>query len=282
MICFANGVSISKNREKRGKYKEKRCENNFWSFDKLTFSPHIIRELLQTSDHQLQELKETYALLPATRCRRKTHCCSLLPEMTLVEALPVIRRLLEMTEGVRNPVIKKIIEYFFLNPVEITSCPFLEGQECLVYPDRFFGCRSYGLWSRARYETLAARDRKAKKHLQEQWKHLGVSLPKKVIDFQVPYCPWVETNGPIIIDDETLLKVSDRIQAISADFSFRHQWFAQRYFSDLSFLLSALMFGYTQAVQMKFTLVRDMVNTENSTKLDRIIQKLPDLCAELT
>ena len=254
----------------------------FWSADQLTFSPRIIKELLQTSDHQLKALNETYALLPETRCRRNTRCCSLLPEMTLVEALPVIRRLLEMTEGVRNPLIKKIIEYFFLNPVKITSCPFLEGQDCLVYPDRFFGCRSYGLWSRARYQTLAARDRKAKKHLQEQWKRLGVCLPKKVVDFQMPYCPWVETTGPIIIDDETLLKASDRIQAISAHFSSRHQWFAQRYFSDLSFLLSALMFGYTQAVQMKFTLVRDMMNTENRSKLDRIIQELPDLCAALT
>ncbi|MGD8450149.1 MAG: hypothetical protein PVF36_13060, partial [Desulfobacterales bacterium] len=115
----------------------------------MTFSPHIIRELLQTSDRQFQELKEVYALLPDTRCQRKTHCCSLLPEITLVEALLAIRRLVEMATAVRNPLIQKIIGYFFLNPVEITSCPFLEGQECTVYPDRFFGCRSYGLWSHA-------------------------------------------------------------------------------------------------------------------------------------
>jgi len=247
----------------------------------LTFSPHIIRELLQTSDHQLQELKETYALLPATRCRRKTHCCSMLPEMTLVEALPVIRRLMEMATVTRNRWIKKIIEYFFLNPVEITSCPFLEGQECLIYPDRFFGCRSYGLWSPAYYETLAVRDRRAKKHLQEQWKRLGVCLPKKVVEFQVPYCLCVETNGPEVIDDKTLLKASDRLEAISSHFSSRHQWFARRYFSDLSFLLSALMFGYTQAVQMKFTLVRDMVHTKDRTELDKIIQEVPDLCEAL-
>jgi len=248
----------------------------------LTFSPYIIRELLQTSDHQLQELKETYALLPETRCRRNTRCCSLLPEMTLVEALPVIRRLVEMTAAMRNRLIQKIIGYFFLNPVEITSCPFLEGQECRIYPDRFFGCRSYGLWSRACYETLSARDRKAKKHLQEQWKRLGVCLPEKVVDFQVPYCLCVETIRHESIDDKTLLQASDRIEAISAGFSSRHQSFGRRYFSDLSFLLSALMFGYTEAVQLKFTLVRDMVHTNNRTKLDRILQELPDLCESLT
>jgi Fe-S-cluster containining protein len=248
----------------------------------LTFSHRIIKELLQTSDPQLKALKETYALLPKTRCRRNTRCCSLLPEMTLVEALLVIQRVLEMTEEIRNPLIQKIIGYFFLNPVEITSCPFLEGQDCLIYPARFFGCRSYGLWSRAYYEKLAARDRKAKRHLQEQWKDLGVCLPNKIVDFQVPYCPWVETISPKAIDDKTLLKVSDRIQAISAHFSSRHQWFARRYFSDLSFLLSALMFGYTQAVQLKFTTVRDMLHIENRTKLDNILKELPDLFAELT
>ena len=253
-----------------------------WSADQLTFSPRIIKELLQTSDHQLKELKEMYALLPETRCRRKAHCCSMLPEMTLVEALPVIRCLLEMATVTRNRLIKKIIEYFFLNPVEITSCPFLEGQECLIYPDRFFGCRSYGLWSPAYYETLAARDRKAKKHLQEQWKRLGVCLPKKVVEFQVPYCMCVETSDPAVIDDKILVQASDRIESISAGFSSWHQLFGQRYFSDLSFLLSSLIFGHTTAVQMKFTIVRDMVNTENRTILDGIIQGLSDRCVILT
>lgn len=118
--------------------------------------------------------------------------------------------------------------------------------------------------------------------MQEQWKSLGVCLPKKVVDFQVPYCLCVETNGPAVIDDNTLLQASDTIEAISARFSSWHQSFGQRYFSDLSFLLSALGFGYKQAVHMKFTVVRDMINTENRTILDRIIQELPDLCAELT
>ena len=244
----------------------------------MTFSPRIIKELLQTSDHQLKALKETYALLPESRCRRKSRCCSLLPEMTLVEALLVIQRLTKMTAAVRNPLIKKIIGYFFLNPVEIISCPFLEGQDCLIYPERFFGCRSYGLWSPAQYETLGARDRKAKQHLQEQWKRLGVCLPQNVVDFQVPYCLCVETIGPEIINDKTLNKISDRIQEISAHFSSREQWFAHRYFSDFSFLLSALIFGYTETVQMKFAMVRDMVHTKNRTKLDKILQELPDLC----
>ena len=247
----------------------------------MTFSPRIIKELLQTSDPQIKVLKESYARLPTTRCRRRTHCCAMLPEMTLVEALPVMRWLGEIAPDMRKRLIQRFIEYFFLNSVEITSCPFLEGQECLIYPDRFFGCRSYGLWSRAYYEIISTRDRKAKKHLKEQWKRLGVSLPKNVVDFQVPYCMCVETAGPQVIDDQRLLEVSDAIEANSAGFSSWHQSFGRRYFSDLSFLISALTFGYEQAVKTKFILVRDMVRTGDRTKLGNIIQEVPDLCEAL-
>jgi hypothetical protein len=230
----------------------------------------------------MRELKETYALLPATRCRRKAYCCSMLPEMTLVEALPIIQRLVDMAPAMRRRLLQKIISYFFLNPVEITSCPFLEGQDCLIYADRFFGCRSYGLWSQAYYEKLAASDRKAKIYLQKQWKNLDVSLPKKVIDFQVPYCRRVKTNDHAFIDDKTLLHVSDTIESISTRFSQCHQSFLQKYFCDLSFLLAALVFGHTTAVQIKFNVVYDIVNAGNRKRLDSIIEDLPDLFAELT
>jgi len=54
------------------------------------------------------------------------------------------------------------------------------------------------------------------------------------------------------------------------------------YFSDLSFLLSSLAFGFTVAIQMKFTMVRDIITTGNMTRLEKIIDELPDLSAELT
>lgn len=247
----------------------------------MMFSQHDIKKLLQNSVHQLQELKETYALLPSTRCRRKTNCCSMLPEMSLVEALAVINRLLDMPSAKRRQFVQNIVNYFFLNPVEITLCPFLEGQDCLIYEDRFFGCRAYGLWSQEYYEKLSASVRQAKIHLREQWKNLGLSLPSKVVDFQVPYCTYVEIDGHAFIDDRVLINISDTIAAISVRISQRHQSFNRIYFSDLSFLLSSLVFGFAESIQMKFAVVRDIITTGNMTGLEKIIDELPDLCAKL-
>ena len=106
------------------------------------FSQNVIKKLLKTSVPLFQELKETYALLPASRCQRKTDCCSILPQAALVEALAVIRRLVNMEHSIRGQLIQNIIGYFFLNPVKITSCPFLDSRDCLIYADRFLGCRS--------------------------------------------------------------------------------------------------------------------------------------------
>lgn len=241
----------------------------------------VMKELLQNSTPLLQKLNTTYALLPPTRCRRQTYCCSLLPGTTLVEALAAIKCLTDMAPAIQKKLVQKIIKYFFLNPVEISACPFLKDQDCLIYDVRFWGCRTYGLWSQAYYEKLAGQDRQAKVHRQQQWKNLGVSLPPKVVDFQVPYCRHVEIPEDRDLDDKMLLQVSEKIETLSQQLSHRDQSFRQQYHSDLSFLLSTLMFGFTEAIKLKFSVVRDMINTGNSNRLDHIINELPDLLTEL-
>jgi len=246
------------------------------------FSWKVIRELLQTSAPGFPQLGETYAHLPAARCLRHAHCCSLLPEMTLVESLSAICKLLDFVPAIRRRIAQRIVGYFFLNPVEITTCPFLTGRDCLIYQDRFFGCRAYGLWSKGYYEKRAACDRQARVYLKQQWENLGVLLPREVIDFKLPYCRHVKPEGDAVIDDKGLLKVGDKIEALSKQFSPWHESFGKKYYSDLSFLLASLVFGASEAVQMKFTLVHDILATGNRQRLIQIVEELPDFCTELT
>jgi Fe-S-cluster containining protein len=248
----------------------------------MTFTVPVIRELLRNSVKQRKELEEAYALLPPTQCQRKTQCCSLLPDMTLLEALTAIQCLARMPSIMRKKLTKKMISYFILNPVEITSCPFLDYRDCLVYQNRFYGCRAYGLWSHGYYEKIASNTREVKRHFQNQWQKLGVSLPQAVIDFQVPYCMCVKVDGETMINDEMLLHVADTITALSEQFLEWHQLFGQWYFSDLSFLLASLAFGFKDAVTMKFSIVREVVVTGNRSRLETISEQLPDICAEFT
>jgi hypothetical protein len=174
-----------------------------------------------------------------------------------------------------------MIHYFFLNPVEILMCPFLEDQECLIYEDRFLGCRAYGLWSKGYYQQQAEHSRQAKRLSQEQWQRLGVSLPQAVVDFHLPYCPYVEVEGEVPVDDEHLLHASDTIEAISGQLAPWHDSFRQRYFSDLSFLLVSNVLSSQEAIQLKFEIVRDILSTGNHEKVEDIVDKLDDLFEDL-
>ncbi len=239
----------------------------------MIFSQQVIRELLAESKDQRLALMEAYAHLPHTRCRRGTYCCSLLPEMSLLEALSAIQRVLEMKSEQRSWMNKRLVRYFFLNPVEIRSCPFLEGSRCVIYPDRFFGCRAYGLWSEEYYRKKAEQSRQAKTLNQRQWQRLGVSLPQEVVDFNLDYCPYVEWDGDIEVDDTFLLHTFETIETLSAQLLPWHNTFHHQYFSDLSFLLASISFGLQRAVQLKFEVVRYVLLTGDRGRVEQQIDK---------
>jgi hypothetical protein len=203
----------------------------------------------------------------------------MLPEMTWIEAAFAVHKLSEMTPSLRLQLTKIMIRYFLVNAVEITACPFLDQQECLIYQDRFFGCRAYGLWSLNYYEQLAARNQLAKKQLQSQWKRLGIRLPQNVIDFNVPYCLDVHIADDRSVDDDFLIRISGQIESLSGEFPEAHQAFRQSFFSDLSFLVAAMMFGMAEAIRMKFSVVKEIIIADDREKLNTIVDECSDIFA---
>lgn len=201
--------------------------------------------------------------------------------MSLLEALSAVQQLLEMEPEQRLWMNRRLLRYFLLNPVEILSCPFLEGGNCLIYQNRFFGCRSYGLWTEEHYRKKAEQSRQAKTLSQREWQRLGVSLPQEIIDFHLDYCPYVALEGDALVEDKLLLQTSDRIEAISGQLVPWHDKFHQEYFSDLSFLLASISLGLRRAVQLKFEIVRHILNGGNKERVDRIVDKLDDYLANL-
>jgi hypothetical protein len=109
---------------------------------------------------------------------------------------------------------------------------------------------------------------------------LGVLLPQEVIDFNLPYCPYVEMDDDIVVDDVLLLHAADTIEVLAEQLAPQHNTFRLTYFSDLSFLLASLAFGVGEAVQLKFSFTRDIVATGNRAKVAEVVEQVPDLLAE--
>ena len=242
----------------------------------MTFSLETIRELLQALPDRRQILEEIYAQLPPARCQRRTSCCALLPEMSLAEAVTIFSILAHLPPTARRDLVRKILTYFLLNPVEIMTCPFLVEQDCLIYQDRFFGCRAYGLWSAGYYEELTTANKQAKTYLLQQWRNLGVELPTAVIHYQLPYCRHVVVSGDQVVDDGMIQAAWDEVLELSEQFAPWHRVFQEKYFSDPAFLIASLVFGTKNAVQLKFDIVRDIVATGDRNRLNRALEEMTD------
>ena len=245
--------------------------------EQIMLTKNEVMELLRKDLPQLKELKKTYALLPKTRCNRRARCCSMLPETSFLESLLALEQLMNMKPEKRVYISKKISRYFFLNPVEITSCPFLDKNNCLIYDNRFFGCRAYGLWSQGYYRQISERSRDVKNQIRKIWGRMGVSLPQEVMEFQVPYCTYVKTDDSAPVDDNWILQVENNMKNLSQQFPEEHHLFGQMYFSDLSFLFVSFIFGVNEAVSLKFSIVNDIVNTGNRVVLDDKIGGISDI-----
>jgi len=235
--------------------------------------------LMEKSRKASSGLAELYARIPQAECKRRSLCCRMLPDAALLEVLSVLDRLSILPAGRRMPIIKRVIRYFLMNPIEMTNCPFLQDRECLVYAHRFFGCRAYGLWSYAYYEDLAVRDREAKLTLQQQWEQLGVSLPVEVIHFHQPYCRDLQIVGDSAFDDTALEAILDDIYGLSRRHFPEHSAFQDGYFSDMSFLIAAATLGIVEAVRLKYENVKAILNTGNTDLMDDALSGISDIFA---
>jgi Fe-S-cluster containining protein len=236
----------------------------------------VLQKLLPESIPQRQALIKIYNRIPETHCQRRTHCCSLLPEMTFLEALPIIEQMMQAPSSVRENQIQKLIRYFFTNPLEITACPFLQGKDCTIYADRFFGCRAYGLWSEDYYRGLLEQSRQGKSVLQRQWQNMGVTLPKEVVAFNLPYCRLVQTESRVSAFDALLLTAWEDMEKLSQTLNPWHRLFGEQSFSDMSFFVAGLVYGPLKAVGLKVRVVRDIIQKKDWKGLEEVMQAITD------
>ncbi len=236
-----------------------------------------ISELVEEFRPFRKKLHAIYKKLPATTCRGKAACCTLIPEMTFLEAVSAIRLLQDMEPEERKRVISLMVRYFLLNPVRIMHCPFLHEARCIIYKDRFLGCRTYGLWSGEFYAKMAARSLDARRQVHAAWEQAGVKLPADIREFRQPYCTDVKVTGSRKPDDRALLKLGRKVAALSEKYSpAMHNMFASTFYMDLSFYLVSEVKGPDAAAQAKFLAVRQAVTEGKTSIAEGIIASVTD------
>ncbi len=233
-----------------------------------------IREVFNRAGPALDRLSAVYGRLPSMRCRMRGLCCQLLPEMSFLEFLGVVRAVNGLDLPVATEATRRLVRYFFVNPVRLTSCPFLENNRCLVYEGRPFGCRAYGLWSPEYYRNRRRETLKGKAVVREAWRRLGIELPTEVADFSISYCRNVRPDPHAAIDDDTLNDFYDEVLDMSAELGDHDESFYRLFLNDASFLAAASVVTHDIALNDKVTVVRETIEAGESRTLSIILSRI--------
>ena len=133
-----------------------------------------------------QELEKIYGQIPETTCEQCATCCTVPPPGYFIEYLNLYRFLKDNLKEERADILKKMVEYYFLELVDInTRCPFLSDEnKCLVYPVRTLSCRAYGLLNKkgGEKDDNGAMERLAKEYSDRH----GIELPREIVEFRLP------------------------------------------------------------------------------------------------
>lgn len=211
-----------------------------------------------------KKLYSLYNRIPATVCKGNARCCTLIPEITFLEAASALHVLHGINAERQSEIIQRLVFYFLLNPVRIMSCPFLEHNRCLIYEDRFLGCRTYGLWSDRYYSKAAEKSLAARRHVHAAWKKAGVQIPCETAEFRHVYCNNVRVRKGRRPDDRAMLKVGQKVAELSSEFSpGMHDKFITVFFMDISFWLVSLVKSPEGAALAKFHVVKEVLHADN-------------------
>ena len=208
-------------------------------------------------------LEQLYQELPDTTCARRGACCGLLPPVFTVELAGWLHRLPEIPYKERAAQARRLVEHFLCNAAQRRPCPWARPDACAIYPQRFLGCRAYGLWSSEAYAVRAAQALQGQQAVAQAWQGLGVTLPPEVLAPAPPYCRQVRPVGGHAVDDAAIETLEKRALELSRDLPPSLERLHD-FGGDISFAVAALALGQPQALSLKVALTKALLTGDQA------------------
>lgn len=223
----------------------------------------------------VDSIGKIYGALPNTTCARSGFCCSLLPPLQPIEILAWLGRQAGRDARERAAEVARLVEHFLLNAALRRPCPWALPRSCAAYEERFFACRSYGLWSPEAYAARREAALAAQTQVTRAWAGLGVELPEEVLSPGPDYCGQVRQmpngdNRPI--SDQDLAAAEAELAGLSRGLPYEAELLACG--GDLAYLLARLALGEGQCLAAKVEVTRALLEGRAEEAADTLNQCL--------
>lgn len=153
----------------------------------------------------IEELNKVYKSIPNGNCTGCGNCCMESVGINLIEFINIYHYL-SLDEKLRKKCLSNVIDYYFLEYVKKSPCPFKdENNRCLIYEVRPLNCRIYGHWTKEDYnsnlENVSNRNKEYAKLIKDKYKF---EINNDVVNFKINYCESFKPNNGYLRKDERL------------------------------------------------------------------------------
>lgn len=165
----------------------------------------------------LDKLNNVYESLPNGNCSGCGNCCMESVGINLIEFINIYNYLKD-NEELRNRCLSKVLDYYFLEYIKKSPCPFKdEDNRCMIYNVRPLNCRLFGHWKKDDYNknlvNVNTKNKEYKNLIKSQY---GFDISDKVVNYKINYCEsFIPQNG--YLDKSTRLSFSDELMTLDAN-----------------------------------------------------------------
>lgn len=136
-----------------------------------------------------EDLNKLYNKIPSGDCLGCGNCCIESVGINFVEFLNIYDYI-NSNRDIKNKVMPKIIDYYFLEYTKKAPCPFKDkNNRCLIYNVRPLNCRIYGNWTKNDYEKNYERIKNENLSFANKMsKTYGIKVSDEVLNYKINYC----------------------------------------------------------------------------------------------
>jgi len=221
------------------------------------------------------KLNKTYGGIPRGTCNGCTNCCMESVTAFYIEFLNIYKYL-RQNGNLYQELMPKIIEYYFLELVKKTHCPFLDEKgKCSIYEVRPLTCRLFGHASKKEHEEnyskVLRENRKSSNYFKGAY---GLEIPKEIVNHKIEYCKQFEVDKKIKRQERQSL--TDNIFVIESNF-FMNGLITEEFLgTGLVSWFAYTHFDLDEASEYRLKIIKEYVEYGESPSLEKIIESFKD------
>lgn len=222
-----------------------------------------------------KELNKIYDGIESGNCKGCTNCCMESVNTFYIEFLNIYRYLKHRGDLFKK-LVPKVIEYYFLELVEKSHCPFLEEDgKCSIYEVRPLTCRLFGHANKKEHEENYKRVLKENKESNRYFKkNYGLEIPKDIVEYKIEYCNEFKVDKRV--EKYEKQSMIDNIFMIESSF-FMNELISEEFIgTGLVSWFAYIYFDLEEAGNLRLKIMKEYADVGESKTLREILEKMKD------